>query len=415
MSKPLARRFLLAHQHLLPPRRLSGKAGILHFIQHIGCIQFDPIDVVGRNPELVLQARVGDHRSQLLQELLYADRLLVDGWDKLASIYLTSDWPYFTRHRARMRSYHGRDDNPPMQLASALIERIRQEGPLSSIDFAHDQKVLGGWGRPTRLVREAFEILFAMGELGVHHRIGTRRAFDLIDRLIPAEVLARSDPHPDDEGYQAWHVLRRVRTVGLANPSATEYWLGIPSMQSPGLKGPERRAALAHLVERGELIAVQIEGVPGRTFFLASADLPTLEAVRSGLSGRRQAALIAPLDNLVWDRQLLRWLFDFHYTWEVYTPQTKRKYGYYVLPVLYGDRFVGRVDPSFDRKSRVLTLNNWWWEPGIQVSRAMQVALQTCLGDFLRYLQAEGLQLGSGLKRKPDLGWLRELAAGTGR
>jgi len=197
LSKPLARRFLLAHQHLLPPRRLSGKAGILHFIQHIGCIQFDPIDVVGRNPELVLQARVRDHRPQLLQELLYTDRLLVDGWDKLASIYLTSDWPYFARHRTRMRTHHGRSDNPPMQLANALIVRIRREGPLSSIDVAHDQKVLGGWGRPTRLVREAFEILNAMGELGVHHRVGTRRFFDLNDRLIPAEVLARDDPHLD--------------------------------------------------------------------------------------------------------------------------------------------------------------------------------------------------------------------------
>jgi hypothetical protein len=407
LSKPLARRFLLAHQHLLPPRRLSGKAGILHFIQHIGCIQFDPIDVVGRNPELVLQARVRDHRPQLLQELLYADRLLVDGWDKLASIYLTSDWPYFARHRTRMRTHHGRSDNPPMQLANALIERIRREGPLSSIDVAHDQKVLGGWGRPTRLVREAFEILNAMGELSVHHRVGTRRFFDLNDRLIPAEVLARDDPHPDDEAYRAWHVLRRVRSVGLANPNSAEYWHGIP-----GVKRGEQRAVLARLAERGDLIAVQIEGVPGRTFFLASADLPTLEAVRSGRSGRRQAALIAPLDNLVWDRQMLRWLFDFHYSWEVYTPQAKRRYGYYVLPVLYGDRFVARVDPSFDRKSRVLTLNNWWWEAGIQVSRAMQVALQTCLGDFLRYLQAESLQLGRGLKRKPDLGWLHELAAG---
>jgi len=366
--------------------------------------------VVGRNPDLVLQSRVRDHRSQLLQELLYTDRLLLDGWDKLASIYLTSDWPYFARHRARMWEHHGGADNPPMQLASALIERIRREGPLSSIDFAHDQKVQGGWGRPTRLVREAFEILNAMGELAVHHRIGTRRFFDLNDRLIPAEVLARGDPHPEDEAYRAWHVLRRVRTVGLVNPAATEFWLGIP-----GLKSRERRAALAHLVESGELIAVQIEGVPGRTLFLASADLPTLEAVRSGHLGRRQAALIAPLDNLVWDRQLLRWLFDFHYTWEVYTPQAKRRYGYYVLPVLYGDRFVARVDPGFDRKARVLTLNNWWWEPGIQVSRAMQAALQTCLGDFLRYLQADGLQLGSGLKRKPDLGWLQELAAGIGR
>ena len=245
-----------------------------------------------------------------------------------------------------------------------------------------------------------------MGELGVHHRIGSRRAFDLIDRLIPAEVLARSDPHPDDQAYQNWHVLRRVRTVGLVNPGGAEFWLGIP-----GLKSRERRAAQARLVERGDLIAVRIEGVPGRAFLLASADLPTLEAVRSGLHGRRQAALIAPLDNLVWDRQLLRWLFDFHYTWEVYTPQAKRRYGYYVLPVLYGDRFVARVDPSFDRKSRVLTLNNWWWEQGIQVSRPMQAALQTCLRDFLRYLQAEGLRLGSGLKRTPQLGWLRELAA----
>ena len=406
MSKPLARRFLLAHQHLLPPRRLSGKAGILHFIQHVGCIQFDPIDVVGRNPELVLQARVRDHRSQLLQELLYTDRLLVDGWDKLASVFLTSDWPYFARHRARMWKHHGGADNPPMQLASSLVERIRQEGPLSSIDFAHDQKVQGGWGRPTRLVREAFEILNAMGELGVHHRVGTRRFFDLNDRLIPAEVLARDDPHPDDEAYQAWHVLRRVRTVGLVNPAATEFWLGIP-----GVKSQARREALARLVERGDLIAVQIEGVPGRTFFLASADLPTLEAVRSGHPSRRQAALIAPLDNLIWDRQLLRWLFDFNYTWEVYTPESKRTYGYYVLPVLYGDRFVARVDPSFDRKSRVLTLNNWWWEPGILVSKPMQAALQACLRDFLGYLQAEGLRLGSRLRRKPQLGWLRELAA----
>src|SRR3990172_8140983 len=237
LSKPLARRFLLAHQHLLPPRRLSGKAGILHFIQHIGCIQFDPIDVVGRNPELVLQARVRDHRPQLLQELLYTDRLLVDGWDKLASIYLTADWPYFARHRTRMRTHHGRSDNPPMQLASTLIERIREDGPLTSIDFAHDQKVLGGWGRPTRLVREAFEILNAMGELGVPHRVGTRRFFDLNDRLIPAEVLARDDPHLDDEAYQAWHVLRRVRQGGLGNPGSAGDWDGIPGGKGGGQRG----------------------------------------------------------------------------------------------------------------------------------------------------------------------------------
>jgi hypothetical protein len=358
----------------------------------------------------VLQSRVRDHRPQLLDELLYRDRQLLDGWDKLASICLTADWPYFARHRASMRYHHGRPEDPALQLGHSLIERIRQEGPLSSIDHAHQQMTQGGWGRPTRLVREAFDILYAMGELGVHHRIGSRRFFDLVQRLIPPEILARPDPHPEDPAYQDWHVLRRVRALGLANPAATDYWLGISGAAGSRLKGPARREALARLCERGDLIAVRIEGVPSRALFMAAADLPTLELVRPARLGRRQAAFIAPLDNLVWDRQLLGWLFDFHYRWEVYTPQPKRKYGYYVLPVLYGDRFVARAEPSFDRKNRVLTVKNWWWEAGVEVGASMRAALQSCLTSFMRYLQAEKLRMGERLRRKPQLDWLRELA-----
>lgn len=401
----MARRFLLAHQRLLPPRQLRGEAGILGFLKHIGCIQFDPIDVVGRNANLVLQSRVRDHRPAVLEDLLYRQRLLLDGWDKLASIYLTSDWPNFARHRTRMVDHHGRPENPAMQLAAEVVERIRREGPLSSIDFAHAEKVQGAWGRPTRLAREALEILNAMGVLGVHRRVGTRRFFDLNDRLLPAELLTQPDPHLDDDDYRAWHVLRRVRTVGLVNPAGAEFWLGIP-----GLKSRERLAAQARLLERGDLVPVQIEGIPRRTFLMASVDRPTLEAVRSRAQGRPQAALIAPLDNLTWDRQLLRWLFDFDYIWEVYAPAAKRKYGYYVLPVLCGDRFVARVEPRFDRETRVLTIENWWWEAGIEAGRPMQQALNTCLRHFMRYLQAEGLRLGKPLQRKPHLDWLQELA-----
>lgn len=409
LSRPEARRFLLAHQQLLPPHQLRGKSGIREFVRHVGCIQFDPIDVVGRNPDLVLQSRVREYRPELLDQLLYSDRRLLDGWDKVASIYLTTDWPYFARHRARMRLQHGRDDNPPMRLADHLLSRIRDEGPLSSTDFSHDEMVEGAWGQPTRLVREAFDILYAMGELGVHHRIGTRRAFDLIERLVPAALLKRGDPNAGDQEYQDWHVLRRVRSVGLANPSATDYWYGIT-----GVQAAERRAALARLSERGLVAQVQVDGIPGRTFYLASQDLPTLEAVRPGYTGRRRAAFIAPIDNLIWDRQMLKWLFDFHYTWEVYTPQAKRKYGYYVLPVLYGERFVARFDPSFDRTTGLLTIRDWWWEPGVRISRTLRSALGVCLRRFLRYLQAEGLRFGPALARKPDLHWLRALAAGPG-
>ncbi len=400
-----ARRFVLAHQRLLPPHQLHGKAGILEFFQHIGCIQFDPIDVVGRNPDLVLQSRVRNHRTQLLDELLYAERRLLDGWDKVASIYLASDWPYFERHRARMRRRYQGGQDWPKRLADHVVERIGSDGPLSSTDFTHDEMAIGGWGQPTRLVRQVMNGLYAMGQLGVNERIGTRRTFDLIERLVAPEMLDQDDPHHADPDYQDWHVLRRVRTMGLANPSVTELWLGIT-----GVKAVERRATLARLTERGAVISVEIEGLRGRTLVMASQDLPTLDAIRPGINGGRRAAFIAPLDNLVWDRQLLEWLFDFEYRWEVYTPEAKRKYGYYVLPVLYGERFVGRIEPAFDRKSGLLTIRNWWWEPGVRVSRTMQSALGVCLRRFMRYLEAEGLQLGPALRRKPDLEWMREQA-----
>ncbi len=123
LSRAEARRFLLTHQHLWPPRSLAGKAGILDFIRHVGCIQYDPVNLVGQNPELVLQARVAGYTPALLSELLYADRRLVDGWDKQAAIHQAEDWPYFARQRERARREHGDPANPPMTVAAEVLMR----------------------------------------------------------------------------------------------------------------------------------------------------------------------------------------------------------------------------------------------------------------------------------------------------
>ena len=123
----------------------------------------------------------------------------------------------------------------------------------------------------------------------------------------------------------------------------------------------------------------------------------------------REAALIAPLDNLLWDRKTLSRIFDFDYRWEVYTPKKKRNYGYYVLPVLYGDNFCARVDPEFDKNTRILTVRNWWWEDGVKPDREMKDALQRCLEDFLVYLDAEGIRYSKTLLKKGDLEWLAAL------
>jgi len=408
LTKSEGRRFLLAHQRLWPPRQLEGKAGILEHIAHVGCIQYDPIDIVGRNADLVLQARVAGYRPGLLEELLYSDRLLWDGWDKVGSIHLAADWPFFERHRARMRAQWAGAANPAMRLAPEVRQAVRDRGPLSSNDLEHRDTVSWSWGTPVRLGRVALETLHAMGELGIHHRLGTRRYFDLIERLLPADILASPEPNPTDEEYHNWHVLRRVGGLGLAlSGGSAEYWLNIQA-----LKAEARRAALARLALRGELVAVAIEGIPGRTFFLRQADLPTLETVRSEAAPAPRAAFVAPLDNLTWDRELLRLVFDFDYIWEVYKPQPQRKYGYYVLPVLYGDRFVARFDPAYDKRSRTLVIANWWWEEGIRPDDAMEAALAACLQDFLSFLQAGRLELGPACAKEPALCWAREVALG---
>ena len=125
ISLQTARRFIFAHQHLYPPRQLTGKDGVQAFIRHVNCIQFDPINVVGRNPDLVLQSRVKDYRPEMLDELLYEDRRLLDGWDKMASIYPVEDWPYFARQRARMEAQFGVPNEIVMQVAPHIIGRAR--------------------------------------------------------------------------------------------------------------------------------------------------------------------------------------------------------------------------------------------------------------------------------------------------
>ncbi len=402
LTRLQARRFLLAHHSLWPPRKLKGKEGALEYVRSVGAIQFDPINVVGRNADLVLQSRIHDYRPEVLHQLLYEDRKLLDGFDKVASIYKTEDWPYFRRRRDRMRAEYGQPSNPPMRIADEVLQAIQDEGPKSSIDFKSGERIEWSWGVNTSLPRACLEVLYAMGEVVVDDRVGTRRQFELAERALPSHVFTSNDPNATDEDYQDWHMLRRVGGLGIANPAAGDWWLGMHQM-----KTDVRKVTSQRLLDRGELSSAEIQDVPDRTFFIRSSDLPTLDRIKRGRPPKPQAAIIGALDNLMWDRNMLRWVFEFDYVWEVYKPLAQRRYGYYVLPVLYGDRFVARMDPSFDRERRELTINNWWWEDGIEVSDEMQAALVGCFQEFVSYLQTDRLLLGTKAKGKPSLDWAK--------
>ena len=368
-------------------------------IRRLGCIQFDPLDVVGRNPDLVLQARVVDYRPAMLESLLYEERKLVDGWDKNMSIYPVEDWPYFHRHREAARENPRKNQAAVQAVLPEVRKAIETRGPLSSIDLDLDTTVDWSWA-PTRVARAALESMVSWGVLIVHHRVHTRKVYDFAARHVSAEVLSAPDPNVSEAAYHDWYVKRRIGSTGLLWNRAGGAWLGIR-----GFKSKERRAALGRLLERGEVAEVRVEGL-GPRFYVRREDERMLEAAAPAAQGSRRAIIVAPLDNVMWDRSLVEALFDFEYVWEVYKPAEERRYGYYVLPILYGDRFVARFEPERGDEEGTLVIKGWWWEEGVEVTEEMRAALTACLDRFLGYLGLERLSVEPDVVDKADLDWL---------
>lgn len=395
ITKAQGRRFVLQHLHLLPPRQLRGKAGVMDYLRHVNCVQYDPINIVGQNPHLVLQSRVANYRPEMLDELLYKDRQLLDGFDKQMSIYPAEDWPQFDYYRERMAQLYLEADETSQ--AVELIEQVRREiearGPLSSTDIEEDARMDWWLAGTVRAVRIALDILFYRGDTVVHHRVGTRRYFDLAERVLPARLVQISERHASQDEYLDWHVYRRFAGPGLLQDKQSAAFGGCL-----GWRGGKLRAAMRRLATESKLTPVRVEDVPRKPFYVRTIDLEALQAAAKPVRRKARAAFIAPLDHLLWDRGIADLLFDFSYTWEVYVPEIKRKYGYYVLPVLYGERFVARMDPGMDRANGLLTIKGWWWEADVDATdAAMLAAISEALAAFCRYLGAKQIKLGEAV------------------
>lgn len=384
LTKAQARRFLLAHQGLWPPYVARGKEGVLEYIRRVGCIQFDPLNVVGLNPELVLQSRVTDFRPEMLRELLYHDRKLLDGWDKNMSIYTVEDWPCFKRIRDRAWRHVEKD---VLDALPRVREAVRERGPLSSIDLESETKIRWPWGSAP-IVRAVLESMYNWGELVIHHRVHVRKVYDFAANHLAEELLMAPEPNVSEEEHRDWRLWRRIGGIGLVWNRPGDAWLALP-----GNKVEERTAALERLLAREKITEVAVEGVKF-PFYLRSDDRRDLERVLTEKEPAAHAAFLAPLDNLLWDRKLIKELFGFEYKWEVYTPEKDRRFGYYVLPVLYGDRFVARFEPEREKKSGGLVVKNWWWEPGVKPTKKMREAINSCFKRFLGFLGTEGLDTG---------------------
>ena len=399
LTKQEARRFLLAHQHLWPPYALEGKSGIVQYIRHVGCIQFDPLNIVGHNHDLALQARIADFRPAMMQELLYADRQLLDGWDKNMSIYHVEDWPYFRRYREQNRKQPRRSGEQVEAALHQVRRAIEERGPLSSLDLEMKQ-VVDWWWSPTTLARAALESMYLWGELVIHHKVHTRRVYDFASRHLPQELLTADDPNETEEQFYEWYALRRIGSLGLLWNKAGDGWLGIADFKSA-----KRQAALNSLLKQEKIVEAQVEGM-NAPLYLRQDDRVFLPTIQAFEDVPPQAAILAPLDNLLWERRLLETIFDFRYRWEVYKPVHEREYGYYVLPVLHGDRFVARFEPGRDKESGVLQIKQWWWESGIEPNEPLKAELHRCFQRFLRYLGCEKIEIDRNVAQTAHIEWL---------
>ena len=383
-----ARRFMLLRHGLLGGHKYIGKRGALEFARDTRCIQFDPVDVCGRNAELAMQSRVKGFDKSMLDELLYRDRKLLDYPDKNTSIILTEDWPYFGRSR-RAAAARASEHPELLELMRQALAYVSERGAVCADDLKLESdfkwRAFIVWSSGNNLSGSVLEQLYGTGELIIHHKKGSHKYYDITAKHIPNDILSQPEPIPDDGEYKKWRALRLIGAVSLMWRRPSQMWWY-------GLKSDERHSLFAALEDDGRIIPAAVEGLRD-IFYFRSEDLPLMERVLAAdIDLKPRCELIAPLDSFMWDRGLIKYLFGFEYSWEIYTPAAKRKYGHYVLPILRGERFIGRVEAVCDRKARALRVKNVWLEPDVKRTAELEKAMGKCFERFAKFNDCETIE-----------------------
>lgn len=364
-----ARRFLLMKNGLLGSNGLRGKEGVLAYVRQAGCVQFDSVDLCGKSHELALLARVKGFTREMLDELLYRDRALIDFFDKNMCILPVEDWPClsFLRDGFRRRGSQ-RDAMEP--LLEQTLRRVHEKGSLSAEEVDSQERAA---------IRAALETLYLRGDLVIHHKTGNVKSYALASDCLPQELLWQPCPFANGNERRMWQVMRRIGAVGMLWNAPSDAWLGVD-----GLNAQARGEVFSALARMGVIVPVMVEGL-SQPLFILSEDLPLMQKCQMPVTAERRIRLLPPLDCMLWDRRLIYELFGFSYKWEIYTPENQRRYGDYVLPVLMGEGFVGRVEPVCDRQGDALIVRHFWPEACVRVSDRFLWALEDAMRELARF------------------------------
>jgi len=383
-----ARRLLLGAQGLLDdPRRKAGPDVLYALVERLGYVQIDSINIVERAHHLTLAARLQGYRPAMLTRLLERERRLFEHWTHDASAIPTAWYPWwkprFERYRRRVLEHPWwltRVGPESQKVFDHVRERIEREGPLMAKDFEDERpagtdKAWWGW-KPQKA---ALEYLWRTGELAIARRVNFHKVYDLASRVFPA---AHAAPRPGEAEHLGWACRSALERLGTATPSEIAgFWQAVPLA--------EVRAWCARAAAAGEIAAVRIAPAAGSKPWEAYA-VPDWEERAAALPpAPPRLRLLSPFDPILRDRRRTQRLFDFDYRFEAFVPEAQRQHGYYVLPILQGERLVGRLDPKLHRDRGLLEVRALWWEPGVKASQGRRSALEAALERLARLVGAE--------------------------
>jgi len=386
-----ARRLAIAKQRLSGTAPRSSPAKVLDVVRSIRCVQLDPISVVARSPLLVLRSRIEGFDAKHLDRLLWRDRTLFEYWAHAASIVLTED---FAIHRYRMRNFPSDDDGWGRRfgawvernaaLKRSVLRDVRRRGPLRLRDLSDravsDSWVSTGWTRD-RNADQMVRYLWVRGTLMVADRRGLEKWWDLTERIIPAE--ARGERIRDLEVTRRAAQLS-LRALGVATATHIRAHFTIR-------RYPELAQVLAVLERSGTVERVDVGGLPG-AWYVHRDDLALLDRVERDRWEPR-STLLSPFDNLIHDRKRAEAMFDLDYRMEIYVPKAKRRFGYYAMPLLHGERFVARVDSAADRERGRLVVNAVHAEDGTRAARELGPVVAGAIHELAAWLGAKTVEL----------------------
>jgi hypothetical protein len=398
ISKQTARRFVLGRQGLWPGRRWKGKQGAAQALRACEAIQLDPLVVIARSQDIVLHSRVMNYKPDHLNQLMYKERDFFDYGGHL-DVYPMSELPYWRQHMEK-RSHEKRVEDYVFKHPD-LFDQVRTEllkrGTLGNRDF--QGKSVGAWNyRGRKDTALAMYDMWLSGEIMIHHREGFQRYYDFRENIAPKEF----DRLASENEAEDFFARKCIAYKGLMNEGRWKTDLEYYLHRKVGRE--EMNERLERSLEQGLVAPLRVEG-SSEKFLVLGEDIPLLNCLEAGKVPKawkpiKQTTLeevnfLAPLD-IVSARGRANKLFDFEYLWEVYKPVQQRRWGYYTLPILYGDKLVARLDPKLDRTTMTLQINGFWPEDDAPVKDpAFACAFAFGLIRFAKFLDAGKMDINA--------------------